>query len=164
MSSRPDVTAMLSAELERQVLSKFRLWGSEVKLCEGDRFGAPQGGRVDYMAFEPLDMSCSVRSIEAGTVHVFEVKSCMDDLKSGHGMNLVGDVNWLVCTADLWREIVEKEVNTSGWKPLVWDWVKPGKFNPTNARYEPWEMTGRKMPVSKAMWLILMASGKAVKR
>ena len=49
MSSRPDVTAMLSSELERQVLSKFRLWGSEVKLHEGDRFGAPQGGRVDYM-------------------------------------------------------------------------------------------------------------------
>lgn len=164
MRERPGVTAMLSAELERQVLSRFRLWGSEVKLHEGDRFGAPQGGRVDYMAFEPLDMSCSVRSIECGTVHVFEVKSCMADLKSGHGMNLVGDLNWLVCTADLWREIVDKGVNTSGWKPLVWEWVKPGKFNPATARYERHEITGRKMPVSKAMWLILAASGKAVRR
>ena len=163
MSKRADVTAMLSEELERQILSKFRLWGAEVKLCEGDVFGAPQGGRVDYMAFEPLDMSCSVRSIEGGTVHVFEVKSCMADLKSGHGMNLVGDVNWLVCTADLWREIIDKQVNVSGWKPLVWEWQKPGKFNPQSARFEQHEITGRKMPVSKAMWLILMASGKVVK-
>lgn len=162
MSNRPDITAMLSDELEKQVLSKFRLWGAEVKLHEEDMFGTPQGGRVDYMAFEPLDMSCSLRSIECGAVHVFEVKSCMADLKSGHGMNLVGDVNWLVCTADLWREIIDKQENVSGWKQLVWEWVKPGRFNPTTARYERHEITGRKMPVSKAIWLILMASGKAV--
>lgn len=160
--NRTETTAMLSDQLERLVLSKFRLWGSEVKLCEGDRFGSAQGGRVDYMAFEPLDMSCSVRSIEGGTVHVFEVKSCIADLKSGHGMNLVGDVNWLVCTADLWREIIDKQVDVSGWVPLVWEWLKPGVFNPTSARYERHEIVGRKMPVSQAIWLILMASGKKV--
>ena len=161
--NRADITALLSDQLEKQILPKFPLWGSEVKLQEGDRFGASQGGRVDYMAFKPLDMSCSIHSIEGGIVHVFEVKSCLDDVKSGHGMNLVGDVNWLVCTADLWREIIEKNVDVSGWLPLIWEWHKLDKFNPPTARYEPHDIVGRKMPVSKAMWLILKAGKKVVK-
>ena len=156
---------MLSCELERQILSKFPLWASEVKLNSGEVFGGFQlTGRVDYMAFEPLNMSKSLRSIEAGTIHVFEVKSCMADLKSGHGMNRVGDVNWLVCTKKLWTEIIEKNIDVSGWKPLIFGWVDDSSFNPKQPKYEPYEITGRKLPVSQALWMMLTASGKTALR
>lgn len=37
-----------------------------------------------------------------------EVKSCMADFKSGHGLTFLGDENWLVCTRDLAHELYDE--------------------------------------------------------
>lgn len=36
-----------------------------------------------------------------------EVKSCMNDFKSGHGLTFRGDANWLVCPPDLAQTLYE---------------------------------------------------------
>jgi hypothetical protein len=146
---------MLSEALERLYLPKFPLWAAEVKLDEGDRFAdAEPKGRVDYMAFMPKNQSHSIRSIETGCVHAFEVKSCMADFRSGHGLNRVGDVNWLVVTGKLWEQLIDTRADTSGWNGLVWRGDEFWGANPLR----PEQTTGRKMPVSQAMWMMLMSS------
>ena len=160
--SRSETTAMLSENLEGLVLSKYPLWASEVKLNDGELFAdAEKKGRVDYMAFEPLGMSHSIRSIEAGLVHAFEVKSCMADLNSGHGLNRVGDVNWLVMTKELHEELIDKEIDTSGWNRVVWG-IIDGRFAIASARAA--YKTSRKMPTSQALWMMLTASQRFVVR
>ena len=153
---RTATTELLSGELERQILSRYPIWAAEVKLDDYHMMYADDRhrGRVDFMAFEPLDMSKSIRSLEAGTLHVFEVKSCMADLKSGHGMNRVGDVNWLVCTKELWIEICQRQVDVSGWLPLVYGWRKEGRFNPCPLRYARTDIVGRKLPLVQAIWMM----------
>lgn len=165
MSERSDTTAMLSDALEGLLSRRYPLWASEVRLDDGGRFpDEPHGGRVDYMAFEPKGMSHSVHSVEAGLLHVFEVKSCMDDLMSGHGLNRVGDLNWLVVTQDLWREVIETQTRTNGWRPLVYS-VRKGTFRTATLRdIMQADITGRKLPISQAMWMMLTASSKAVVR
>jgi hypothetical protein len=155
--NRAETTAMLSENLERFVLKKYPLWGAEVRLNdERDVFADSESkGRVDYMAIETLGMSHSIRSIEAGYVHAFEVKSCMEDFRSGHGLNRVGDVNWLVMTAHLSEQLIDQGVDTSGWNRLVW---LGDKFTNSSTVYA--HATSRKMPMSQALWLILTNSDR----
>ena len=157
--NRKRITSMLSENLERLVLKKYPLWGAEVRLNDGSEGFADSEamGRVDYMAIETLGMSHSIRSIEAGYVHVFEVKSCIEDFRSGHGLNRVGDVNWLVMTADLHAQLLDSGVDTSGWNRLVWGMVDGGFTNSsTLGAY----ITSRKMPMSQALWMILTNSDR----
>lgn len=161
---RKAITEMFSKQLERQILCRYPIWAAEVKLDDYHwMYSADKHkGRVDYMAFEPQDMSRSIRSLEAGILHVFEVKSCMDDFKSGHGMNKVGDVNWLVCTKELWTELYEKNVDTSGWRPLIYGWITDGKFNPCPLRYTNMDIIGRKLPLVQALWMMLQSTRSSV--
>lgn len=46
-------------------------------------------------------------SIERGEFVYVEVKSCMADFKSGHGLTFQGDANWLVCPPDLAQSLYE---------------------------------------------------------
>ena len=44
-------------------------------------------------------------SVELGEFSCYEVKSCMADFKSGHGLTFYGDVNYLVTTRELAEEL-----------------------------------------------------------
>ena len=159
-ASRKEITSMLSEKLERFVLKKFPLWGAEVRL-DNERYkfaDSDAKGRVDYMAIETLGMSRSIRSIEAGYIHVFEVKSCTDDFKSGHGLNRVGDVNWLVMTKQLNEQLIDMQADTSGWNRLVWMGDEYNRFTDSSTRDAC--VTGRKMPMSQAIWMILTNSDR----
>ena len=46
--------------------------------------------------------------LEHGRFVFVEVKSCMADFKSGHGLTFRGDDNWLVCPRDLADELHDK--------------------------------------------------------
>lgn len=101
--SRGDITQILSCRLESDILARrnaWACWAAEVKLWPDDK-------RVDYIDFCP-HKSISNRSagaVERGQFAFFEVKSCMDDLTSGHGTNFEGDENWLVCPIELVEEM-----------------------------------------------------------
>lgn len=47
-------------------------------------------------------------SVELGEFSCYEVKSCMADFKSGHGLTFYGDVNYLVTTRELAEERVSR--------------------------------------------------------
>lgn len=80
--------------------------------------------RVDYMRFKPLDNS--VGGIERGLFYCYEIKSCKEDFESGHGLNFIGDFNYLVLPEELYEEIKTKIPYNVGayvpskdyWKPL----------------------------------------------
>lgn len=63
--------------------------------------------RVDFVGFRPARNSPFPSSIERGEFVFVEVKSCMNDFKSGHGLTFRGDANWLVCPPDLAQTLYE---------------------------------------------------------
>lgn len=52
------------------------------------------------MKFEPLNNTVS--GIEKGDFYCYEIKSCEADFLSGHGLNFVGDYNYIVCPNELY--------------------------------------------------------------
>lgn len=103
---RTETTELLSRELVRLKLEKkasYSFWAHEVWL---DRY-TDHEKRVDFMAFVPHG---GVRftdgaHVERGSFQFFEVKSCMADLKSGHGLNFEGDSNFLVIPVEMWAPL-----------------------------------------------------------
>ena len=61
----------------------------------------------DFVGFRPARNSPFPSSIERGEFVFVEVKSCMNDFKSGHGLTFRGDANWLVCPPDLAQTLYE---------------------------------------------------------
>lgn len=62
--------------------------------------------RVDYMRFCPVNNSTS--GIEKGDVYCYEVKSSVDDFRSKHGHNLIGDINYYVMQNDVYETVKDK--------------------------------------------------------
>lgn len=80
--SRTETTAMLSELVEKRLKNRVSFWASEVNFD----LGTSKNRRIDFF-------SC------------YEVKSCMADFKSGHGLTFYGDVNYLVTTRELAEEL-----------------------------------------------------------
>lgn len=102
--SRAEITETLSNALASQVLERrnaYTYWAHEVEFQKPLR-------RVDFVSFEPLShMLTDAAAIERGTFCFYEVKSCIADLKSGNGLNLEGDVNYLVMPVELYPKYKE---------------------------------------------------------
>lgn len=102
-TERREVTADLSRAVEARLKGKSGIYAPEVEV---------PGGRVDYMAFHPYNPitmgGVCAATVERGIFACYEVKSCWDDYTSGHGLNFVGDENWLVCPRDLCEKLRER--------------------------------------------------------
>ena len=119
-SDRVEVTFELSRLVEKRLKMASRIWAAEVEY---------RGGRVDYVGFRPAHGNYrGAASVERGTFEFYEVKSCMDDFESGHGLNFSGDRNYLVCPRGLAEGLkgslsipadVGVLVPDSGWRRLV---------------------------------------------
>lgn len=96
--TRDEITLELSGLVRSRIDRQCPLWGAEVDVPTG-REDVPIG-RVDFAGFTPYGYGYGyvpdASSLERGTLTCYEVKSCMADFRSGHGLNFVGDVNWLV--------------------------------------------------------------------
>lgn len=90
--TRTETTESLTRLVESHIKRHCKLWAPEVDV---------PGGRVDFMGFSIYGDIVDAASVERGSLTCYEIKSCLDDFSSGHGMNLVGDVNWLVCPREL---------------------------------------------------------------
>lgn len=109
MDTRGETTRMLSAMVERRLSRSAMLWSREVVLDGGtDRMR-----RVDYVGFRPYRdgyRACAA-SLELGVFEFYEVKSCLDDLRSGHGLTFRGDRNYLVATRELADWLRDHNIN-----------------------------------------------------
>ena len=126
MIDRKETTKLLSEHLEHYINPKLDpriYWAKEVTF----NYGTPEQFRVDYMKYIPLNNSVS--GLEHGDVYCFEIKSCMEDFNSGHGLNFVGDYNYVVCPNDM-----ENEVR----KYLPYN---VGIMVPTNDKFNPFNLT-----------------------
>lgn len=97
---RTQTTDMLSRLTEKMISCDYdsrAYWSKEVTFD----YGTPNQVRVDYMKFEP--MNNSVSGIEKGDFYCYEIKSCEADFLSGHGLNFIGDYNYIVCTNELYE-------------------------------------------------------------
>lgn len=96
--TRPEITAKLSAMIEKKINPNNDpriYWAKEVTFD----YSTNHAVRVDYMKFVPINNSVS--GIEKGDVYCYEVKSSVEDFKSGHGLNFIGDYNYLVMPGEL---------------------------------------------------------------
>lgn len=101
---RAEITELLDTELVRLVLTKrnaYSYWAHEVWL---DRYSDHEK-RIDFVEFVPKGgpTYSDAAHIEHGTFSFYEVKSCMADLRSGHGLNFEGDENWLVMPVEMFE-------------------------------------------------------------
>lgn len=93
--SRAATTRMLSALVEKRLNASRWYWSAEVTF---DR-DTDHERRIDYVGFKPFtpEYRYECYSVELGTFACYEVKSCLEDFKSGHGLSFYGDDNYLVC-------------------------------------------------------------------
>lgn len=95
MGEREDMTCRLSRLVEKRLNRNAAVWAAEVEY---------DGGRVDYVGYSPAVMNTEYGSasvVERGRFTFYEVKSCMADYESGHGLNFGGDDNFIVCPREL---------------------------------------------------------------
>lgn len=61
--------------------------------------------RVDFMQFLPAGV-IYVSDIEKGIFICYEVKSCIEDVYSGNGLNFIGEKNYLVTTMECYKKLI----------------------------------------------------------
>lgn len=103
--SRKDVTAELSEKVAKKLRRHFAIVAQEVWVDPDHR--------VDFVAFSPGSGGRNA-ALEHGIFVFVEVKSCMADFKSGHGLTFLGDENWLVCPRDLAHELHDERLLPPG--------------------------------------------------
>ena len=97
--TRKETTKFLSDLLVKEKFSGMgKYYASEVTL----NYGSADVRRVDFMQFKPPS-TYSVSGIEKGEFICYEVKSCMEDYKSGHGQNFIGEKNYFVMPMSLYN-------------------------------------------------------------
>lgn len=100
--NRKDTTKLLTDILIADKLSDRKYYAKEVTLD----YGTSNPNRVDVMQFEPAGVIYS-SDIEKGTFTCYEIKSCKEDLYSGHGLNFFGEKNYIVITMSTYKKIQE---------------------------------------------------------
>lgn len=99
MGTRQEITAGLSELLEKRLRHESRRFAREVV------FYKPKC-RIDYVAFKPAPWGWSEPGgIERGALTCYEVKSCVADYNSGHGLNFIGDEKYLVMPMEVANQL-----------------------------------------------------------
>ena len=158
--TREEVTYKLSRLAEKHISRRCPLWAPEV-VVPSSKDGA-EIGRVDFAGFTPFGygLGCvpDAAFLERGELTCYEVKSCMSDYTSGHGLNFVGDVNWLVCPIELCESLREslRLPSNAGvlcpdakWSRLLVKIVNPAESYPG---------VRRSMTAAEAIWRIVKSS------
>ena len=158
MSDRQSTTQMLSALVEKRLKSHRMFWAPEVSFDKSTR----DYRRIDYVAFKPHTPNYypEPTSVELGLFECYEVKSCMADFQSGHGLTFYGDKNYLVTTAEF-----AEELRVKGLTPHNIDGVlipnKPctaliSKY--ANENIQMLAQSYRKRNASEMLWAIMLAN------
>ena len=103
--SRREITEELSGLLESHIDPKRDTrvyWAKEVTFD----YATGHAVRVDYMLFKPVNNTVS--GIEKGDFWCYEVKSSVEDFRSGHGLNFIGDYNYIVMPEKVYETVCIK--------------------------------------------------------
>ena len=146
--SRAETTAMLSKLVEKRLRNRVSFWASEVNFD----LGTPNNRRIDYIGFKPFTPGYVLEpsSVELGTFSCYEVKSCMADFKSGHGLTFYG-ADELRVSHQIPRDIDQVLVPTTKGDKLrcLYDVSYGDKRN-----------SYRRRPASEMLYAMIEANGK----
>lgn len=111
---RKETTDFLSNLLITNRLSRRgKYWADEVSID----YGTTGVKRVDFMQFEPGGVAYQ-SDIEKGIFICYEVKSCKEDVYSGHGLNFIGEKNYIVTTMQCYKDIQSDMRNGKLWNHI----------------------------------------------
>lgn len=102
MTDRGQITEMLSLSLEKYINPQNDpriYWAKEVTFD----YATGHKVRVDYMRFNPVNNSIS--GIEKGDFYCYEIKSSVEDFRSKHGHNFIGDFNYYVMLESIYEKV-----------------------------------------------------------
>lgn len=97
--NRKETTKILT-DIVTYSLRDRKYYAKEVTLD----YGTTHSKRIDIMQFSPKGTTYS-SDIEKGIFTCYEVKSCVEDIYSGHGLNFYGEKNYIVITMDTYKQI-----------------------------------------------------------
>lgn len=100
--NRKETTKFLTDLLIRDRLSDRKYYAKEVTLD----YGTTQPKRIDVVEFRPKGVIYA-SSMEKGIFVCYEIKSCYEDVYSGHGLNFVGEKNYIVTTMNTYKRLQE---------------------------------------------------------
>lgn len=116
--TRKETTAFLSDLL---IHKKFggpgKYWAREVSI---DPWVIGKAKRVDFMQFIP-ENQCSIGAIEKGIFVCYEIKSCIEDVYSGNGLNFLGEKNYIVTTMECYKKLIVDMNEGKFWRHLKED-------------------------------------------
>lgn len=99
--NRKETTEFLTDLLISTRLSDRKYYAREVTLD----YGTVNPKRIDVMEFKPEGVTfCS--DIEKGIFICYEIKSCVQDVYSGNGLNFYGEQNYIVTTMDTYKKLI----------------------------------------------------------
>lgn len=99
--NRKETTKLLTEILIQERMADRKYYAKEVTLD----YGAAHPKRVDVMQFLPRGTT-SASDIEKGIFICYEIKSCVQDVYSGHGLNFYGEKNYVVCTMETYKKLM----------------------------------------------------------
>lgn len=97
---RKETTRLLTDILVNTRLKDRKYFAKEVTLD----YGTKHLKRIDVMQFIPKGVVHS-SDIEKGIFICYEIKSCIEDIYSGNGLNFYGETNYLVVTMDTYKKL-----------------------------------------------------------
>ena len=100
--NRRETTQFLSKLTEIRLYKTNDYWSKEVTFD----FGTQNQIRIDYMQFVPENQLC-VDGLEKGVFRGYEIKSCKDDFKSGHGLNYICEYNYIIMTMWTYKDLMD---------------------------------------------------------
>lgn len=98
--NRKETTKLLTEILIADKLSDRKYYAKEVTLD----YGTTHSKRIDVMQFTPKGVM-NVSDIEKGIFTCYEVKSCIEDIYSGNGLNFYGEKNYIVTTMETYKKL-----------------------------------------------------------
>ena len=99
---RKETTEFLTEVLIANKLTDRKYYAKEVSVD----YGTDRVKRVDVMQFVPQGVVYG-SDIEKGKFICYEIKSCKRDVFSGHGLNFLGEENYIVTTMQTYKDIQE---------------------------------------------------------
>ena len=97
---RKEITAKLTDILIYNRLLDRKYYAKEVTLD----YGTTHPTRVDIMQFIPGGVTYA-SDIEKGIFVCYEIKSCLNDIYSGNGLNFIGEKNYIVTTMETYKKL-----------------------------------------------------------